>query len=326
MKRRDLVCALAVAAALAPAAVLAQTYPTRPVTMVVPFAAGGAFDVVGRIVAVRMAELLGQPVIVENTTGAAGIIGVNRVIAAKPDGYTLLFGTVGTHAYNQTIYKRRRYDAISDFTPVALFSEQPMVLEARKNISANTFTEFIALLKQNGAKMQFGSAGAGSTTHLACALINAKVGVDITHVPYRGGGPAANDLIAGQIDYMCGNLGTSKGRIQGKQVKALALLSRGRSPLMPELATAHEQGLADFDVTTWTAFFLPKGAPKAIVDKLNAATHGAMDTPAIKSRMLEIGVIGIAPERRSPEYLARFVAEEVARWEGPIKAGGMQVD
>ena len=326
MRRRDLICALALAGALAPAAALGQTYPTRPVTMVVPFAAGGAFDVVGRIVAVRMAELLGQPVIVENTTGAACIIGVNRVIAAKPDGYTLLFGTVGTHAYNQTIYKRRRYDAINDFTPVTLFSEQPMVLEARKDLAASTLTEFVALLKQNGAKMQFGSAGAGSTTHLACALINARVGVDITHVPYRGGGPAANDLIAGQIDYMCGNLGTSKGRIEGKQVKAIALLSRGRSPLMPELATAHEQGLTDFDVTTWTAFFLPKGAPKAIVDKLNEVTHGAMDTPAIKSRMLEIGVIGIAPERRSPEYLAKFVAEEVARWEGPIKAGGMQVD
>ena len=326
MRRRDLICALAIAGALAPAAALAQTYPTRPITMVVPFAAGGAFDVVGRIVAVRMAELLGQPVIVENKAGAAGIIGVNRVIAAKPDGYTLLFGTVGTHAYNQTIYKRRRYDAINDFTPVALFSEQPMVLEARKDISADTFTEFVALLKQNGSKMQFGSAGAGSTTHLACALINARIGVDITHVPYRGGGPAANDLIAGQIDYMCGNLGTSKGRIEGKQVKALAHMSRERSPLMPELATAHDQGLTDFDVTTWTAFFLPKGAPKAIVDKLNAATHGAMDTPAIKSRMLEIGVIGIAPERRSPEYLAKFVAEEVARWEGPIKAGGMQVD
>ena len=311
---------------LAPAAAQAQTYPARPVTLIVPYAAGGAFDVVGRIVAVRMAELLGQPVIVENVTGAAGIIGVNRVVAAKPDGYTLLLGTTGTHAYNQTIYKKRRYDAIGDFTPVALFSEQPMVLEARKDLPASTFAEFVALLKQNGAKMQYGSAGAGSTTHLACALINAKVGVDITHVPYRGGGPASNDLIGGQIDYMCGNLGTSKGRIEGKQVKALALLSRERSPLMPDLATAHEQGLTDFDVTTWTALFLPKGAPKAIVDKLNEVTHAAMDTPAIKSRMLETGVIGIAPERRSPEYLAKFVAEEVARWEGPIKSGGLQVD
>ena len=326
MRLRDLIKTLAVAAAFLPVAAQAQTYPARPVTMVVPFAAGGAFDVVGRIIGVRMGELLGQPIIVENITGAAGIIGVNRVIAAKPDGYTLLLGTTGTHAYNQTIYKKRRYDAVNDFTPVALFSEQPMVLEARKDVPASTFAEFVALLKANGAKMQYGSAGAGTTTHLACALLNAKVGVEITHVPYRGGGPASNDLIAGQIDYMCGNLGTSAHRIAAKQVKGIALLSRERSPLMPDLATAHEQGLRDYDVITWMAFFLPKGTPRAIVDRLNEVAHAAMDTPAIKGRLLDIGVTGIAPERRSPEYLAKYVVEEIARWEGPIKSGGLQVD
>lgn len=322
----DFIKALAVAAMLAPAAAQAQTYPSRPVTMVVPFAAGGTFDVLGRIMAVRMGELLGQTVIVENTTGAGGIVGVNRVISAKPDGYTFLLGTVGTHAYNQTIYKKRRYDAINDFTPVTLFSEQPMVLEVRKDLPANTLAEFTALLKQNGAKMQYGSAGAGSTTHLACSLLNARIGANVTHVPYRGSAPATNDLIGGQIDYVCGNLGAAIALITGKQVKALALLSKERSPLMPDLATAHEQGLADYDVTTWTAFFLPKGTPKEIVDKLNAVTHAAMDTPAIKARMLEIGVTGIAPERRSAEYLAKFVVDEVARWEGPIKSGGLQVD
>jgi tripartite-type tricarboxylate transporter receptor subunit TctC len=259
-------------------------------------------------------------------TGAAGIIGVNRVIAAKPDGYTFLLGTVGTHAYNQTIYRKRRYDAINDLAPVALFSEQPMVLEGRKELAANTLAEFIALLKKDGAKMQYGSAGAGSTTHLACALLNSKIGVDITHIPYRGGGPAANDLVSGQIDYMCGNLGTSLHRIRNKQVKGLAVLSRERSPFMPELATAHEQGLTDYDVVTWLAFFLPKGTAREIVDKLNQVTHAAMDTPAIKTRMTESGVTGVAPDRRSPEYLVRFVAEEIARWEGPIKAGGLQVD
>ena len=322
----DFIKALVIAAALSPAAAQAQTYPSRPVTMVVPFAAGGAFDVVGRIMAARMGELLGQTVIVENTTGAGGIVGVHRVINAKPDGYTILLGTVGTHAYNQTIYKKRRYDAVNDFTPVTLFSEQPMVLEVRKELAANTFAEFVALLKRDGAKMQYGSAGAGSTTHLACALLNARVGATVTHIPYRGAGPAANDLIGGQIDYLCGNLGGAMPLITGKQVKALALLSKERSPLMPDLATAHEQGLADYDVTTWTAFFLPKGAPKAIVDKLNAVAHAAMETPAIKSRMTEIGVTGIAPERRSADYLAKFVVDEVARWEGPIKSGGLQVD
>jgi tripartite-type tricarboxylate transporter receptor subunit TctC len=209
---------------------------------------------------------------------------------------------------------------------VTLWSEQPMVLEVRKDLPVNTFAEFVALLKQNGARMQYGSAGAGSTTHLACSLLNARVGAEVTHVPYRGAAPASNDLISGQIDYMCANLGGAITLITGKQVKALALLSRDRSPLMPELATAHEQGMTDYDVTTWTAFFLPKGAPKEVVDKLAEVTHAAMETPAIKARMTDIGVTGIAPERRSPDYLAKFVVDEVARWEEPIKSGGMQVD
>src|SRR3954465_2662266 len=317
---------LVVAAVLWPAAAPAQTYPSRPIVMVVPFAAGGTFDVMGRILAVRMSEILGPQVVVENTTGAGGIIGVNRVVNAAPDGYTILLGTVGTHAYNQWIYKKRRYDAINDFTPVALFSEQPMGLEARKDLAANDLREFMALLKSNGSKMQFGSAGAGTTTHLACALLNSKIGVDVTHVPYRGSAPAANDLIGGQIDYLCGNLGAAIGRIASKQEKVLAVLSRERTPLMPELRTAHEQGLEGIDITTWTAFFLPKGAPRAIVDRLNKVTHEGMETPAIKARMHDIGVTGVEAERSSPEYLARFVADEIARWENPIKSGGLQLD
>jgi tripartite-type tricarboxylate transporter receptor subunit TctC len=309
-----------------PFAAQAQTYPSRPVVMVVPFAAGGTFDVMGRIMATRMSEILGQQVIVENTTGAGGIIGVTRVMGAAPDGYTLLLGSTGTHAYNQSIYKKRRYDAVSDFTPVTLWSEQPMVLEARKDLAANTIPEFSALLKTNGAKMQYGSAGAGSTTHLACSLLNSAIGANVTHVPYRGSAPASNDLIGGQIDYLCGNLGAAAPLITGKQVKAIAVLSKARSPLMPDLASAHEQGLTGFDVTTWTAFFLPKGAPANIVAKLNEVAHATMETPVIKQRMLEIGVTGVTADRRSPDYLAKFVADEVARWEGPIISGGLQVD
>jgi tripartite-type tricarboxylate transporter receptor subunit TctC len=174
--------------------------------------------------------------------------------------------------------------------------------------------------------MQYGSAGVGSTTHLACALLNARIGVEVTHVPYRGGGPVANDLIGGQIDYMCGNMGTSVVRAAAKQSKPLALLSRERTPLMPELATAQEQGINDYDVVTWTAFFLPKGARKDIVVKLNEATSAAMDTPAIRARFNDIGVVGVAPERRGPEYLAKYVVEEIARWERPIKDAGLQAD
>jgi tripartite-type tricarboxylate transporter receptor subunit TctC len=327
MRLRNCLAALAgIVAVTAPLTAFAQSYPSRPITLVVPFAAGGAFDTVARILGARMSELLGQPVLVENPSGGGGIVGTRRVITSEPDGYTLLFGTIGTHAYNQTIYKTRRYDAVVDFTPVTLFSEQPMALMTRKDLPAGNLQEFAALLKQQGTKMQYGSAGVGSTTHLGCSLLNVKFGANVVHVPYRGAGPAANDLVAGQIDYLCANLGGAAPLILGKQVKALALLSRTRSPVMPELPTAHEQGVADYDVTTWTAIFLPKGAPRAIVDKLNAVTHEAMDTPAIKARMLDIGVTGVAAERRSPEYLAKFVAEEIARWEEPIKSAGLQVD
>lgn len=326
IRRNCLAVFVAIAAATAPLAAFAQSYPSRPITLVVPFAAGGAFDTVARIIGTRMGELLGQPVIVENPSGGGGIVGTRRVITSEPDGYTLLFGTTGTHAYNQTIYKTRRYDALGDFTPVTLFSEQPMVLMTRKDLPANSLQEFAALLKQQGAKMQYGSAGVGSTTHLGCSLLNVKLGATVVHVPYRGAGPAANDLVGGQIDYLCANLGGAAPLIVSKQVKALAVLSPTRSPIMPELPTAHEQGIADYDVTTWTAIFLPKSAPKTIVDKLNKVTHEAMDTPAIKARMLDIGVTGVAVERRSPEYLAKFVAEEIARWEEPIKSSGLQVD
>ena len=201
-----------------------------------------------------------------------------------------------------------------------------MVLTTRKDFPADNLPQFIDYVKKNSAKLQFGSAGAGTTTHLGCALLNAVIGVKVTHVPYRGGGPATNDLIGGQIDYMCLNMGSVGPLTMGKQVKAIATLSRNRSPLMPDLATAREQGLADFDVVTWNAFFLPKGAPSEVVKKLNDATSQAIDTPAVNSRLHELGVTVVAPERRSPEYLAKFVVDEIARWAGPIKANGLQVD
>jgi tripartite-type tricarboxylate transporter receptor subunit TctC len=326
MIRRDLIAMLAGFAAIWPLGAQAQNYPTRPITMVVPYAAGGTFDVMGRLLSAKMTELLGQSVIVENTTGAGGIIGVNRVINAAPDGYIFLLGSVGTHAYNQTIYKKPRYHAATDFAPVTLFAEQPMVLESRKSFPANSLQEFVAYVKANQAKLQFGSAGAGSTTHLACSLINTTMGVTVTHVPYRGAGPAHNDLIGGQIDYMCSNIGGATPLIKGNQVKAIATLSRERSPLLPELATAHEQGMTGMDITTWNAMFLPKGTPAAIIKRLGDATNAAMDDPTIKQRMRDIGVSGVAPERRTPEYLAKYVVDEIARWEGPIKQGGLQVD
>jgi len=316
----------ALLAAAAPAAALAQDWPNRPVTLVVPFAPAGAFDVMARVFTPYLTQILGQQVIVENVGAAAGIVGTNRVAKATPDGYTFLLGTVGTHAYNPSLYKKLPYNAVTDFAPVALVAEQPMVLITRKDFPADTLPEFIAYVKANAAKLQYGSAGVGSTTHLGCALLNSAAGLDVTHVPYRGGGPVMADLIAGQVHYMCSNSAGALPQIEGGTVKGIALLARARSSLIPTLATAEEQGLKDFEAITWTAFFLPKGTPPEIVDKLHAATVQMMDTPALAERMRELGVTLVPSERRSPQYLADFVAREIEKWGAPIKAAGISAD
>jgi len=326
MRRRDLIKVLACSAVAWPFVAHAQTYPSRPVTMVVPFSAGGSFDVLGRLLTGRMSEVLGQQVIVDNTTGAAGIIGTSRVANATPDGYTFLLGSIGTHAYNPTIYKNLRYNAATDFAPVGLVADQAMVLLTRKDFPASNLPEFIAYVKANSTKLQYGSAGVGSTTHLSCSLLNSAIGVNVTHVPYRGGGPAAQDLIAGQIDYLCLNIGGAAPLVTSNTVKGIATLTRSRAPNIPTLATAHEQGLTDFDISTWNAFFLPKDTPAAIVKRLNEATSATIDTPVVQARLHELGVVAAAPERRSPEYLGKFVREEIERWAGPIKAAGIQVE
>jgi tripartite-type tricarboxylate transporter receptor subunit TctC len=325
MSRIRIIAVLAALAAMnAPAG--AQEWPTRPVTMVVPFAAGGGFDVMGRVFAQRLSESLGQPVIVENISGAAGIVGTNRVAKAAPDGYMFLFGSVGTQAYNPTLYKKLPYNPAADFAPVALFAEQPMVLITRKDFPASNLQEFIAYVKENGAKLQYGSAGVGSTTHLGCALLNAAAGINITHVPYRGGGPAMVDLMAGHVDYMCANSVSAIPQIASKTLNGIAILARSRSPLLPSLATAHEQGLTNFEAVTWTAFFMPKGTPAAIVKKLNDATIEAMNNPAVKDRMQDLGVATVAAERRSPDYLQKFVESEIAKWAAAIEAAGISMD
>ena len=318
---------VAVAAlAFGAASATAQDWPTRPVTMVVPFAAGGAFDVLGRVFAPPLSEILHHQVVVENVGAAAGIVGTNRVARAGPDADTFLLGSIGTHAYNPTIYKNLRYNAATDFAPVGLVADQPMVLVARKDFPASNLPEFIAYVKANSAKLQYGSAGVGSTTHLACALLNVAAGIDVTHVPYRGGGPAMADVIAGQTQYMCSNTPGALPQIEGGTLKGIAILAKSRSPLAPDLATADEQGLKDFEAVTWNAFFMPQGTPAPIVKKLNAAVIEAMNGKAIQDRMHELGSTLVAPERRSPEYLASFVASEVEKWAGPIRAAGISLD
>jgi tripartite-type tricarboxylate transporter receptor subunit TctC len=309
---------------IAPA--VAQEWPNRPVTLVVPFAAGGPIDTIGRIIATRLTELLGQQVIVENVGGAGGMTGTARVAKAAPDGYQVVLGNVGTHAGNQTLYRHPLYNAATDFAPVILVVELPLVLVARKDLPADDLPAFLAYAKANQATMQFGSGGAGSATHLACALLNAAAGIEVTHVPYRGGAPAMQDLIAGRIDYMCVDTPVALPQIESKTVKPIAVLTRGRSPSLPALASAHEQGLADFAATNWAGLFLPKDTPAPIVAKLHDATVAAMETPSVQAQMKKVGADLVASERRSPAYLQKFVATEIEKWAGPIKASGLRAD
>jgi tripartite-type tricarboxylate transporter receptor subunit TctC len=305
---------------------LGQTWPTRPMTMVVPFAAGSSSDIVGRIIAPRLSELLGQQVVVENIGGAGGMTAANRVAKAAPDGYQFILGTGGTHATNQTLYRNPQYNAATDFTPVALIVEQTIILVARKDFPANNLQEFGAYAKSNPAKLQYGSPGAGSAPHLSCALLNATLGINVTHVPYRGGPPAIQDLLAGRIDYGCFSGTVAIPQIESQALKALAILTKDRSASLPALASAHEQGLTNFHASTWYGIFLPKRAPAPIVQKLHAAVIATMDTPAVQKRLKETGTDLVGQERRSPEYLGKFVVTEIERWAAVIKTVGLSID
>jgi tripartite-type tricarboxylate transporter receptor subunit TctC len=301
----------------------AQDWPTRPLTLEVPFAAGGGADVMGRILAAGLSQVLGQQVIVENIPGAGGMTGTARVARAAPDGYQVALGSVGTHAYNQTLYKKPLYDAVTDFAPVALIAETPQVLVTRKDFPAGDLRQFIAYAKASQAKMQYGSAGVGSPTHLACALLNSVIGVDVAHIPYRGAGPTMQDLIAGRIDYQCPNTTVAVPQVASGTVKALAIFTRARSPLLPDLPSTYEQGLTDFEASIWYALFLPKGTPAAIVGRLHDAIFAAVATAPVERRLEEIGATVVAPERRAPDYLRTFVAGEIAKWAVPIKAANL---
>jgi tripartite-type tricarboxylate transporter receptor subunit TctC len=299
-----------------------DSWPSRPLTMVVPFAAGGPVDLLGRIVGQYLGAQLGVPVVVENFPGAGGMPGSQRIARANPDGYSFLLGSIGTHALNQTLYKHPLYNAATDFAPVALIAQVPLVLITRKDFPARDLAQFIAYAKAQQSRMQFGSAGAGTSTHIGCVLLNQVIGVDVVHVPYRGGEAALLDVMGGRIDYMCSILSTAAQPIRDKAVNAVAMLSRARSPVMPDLPTAHEQGLKDFDIYSWNAVFLPKATPPEIVGKLNAALAKVMDNPAVRLKLEDLGLYVVAPAERSPAHLADFVKSEIAKWEAPIRLSG----
>jgi tripartite-type tricarboxylate transporter receptor subunit TctC len=321
-----MLCVLFASALLLLAAFAAQAddWPTRPITLIVPFSAGGGVDLSARIQAQRMGELLGQPIVVENVGAAAGMAGSARVAKADPDGYTMLIGNSGTQAYSQALYKAPLYNSLTDFTPVGLATESPRILIARKDFPAATMKDFVAYVKANQSNMQFGSAGVGSGTHLPCVLLNMAMGVNVTHVPYRGEAPAQQDLIGGRIDYMCSTIQTGAALANQGTVKGLAVMASHRAKVIPDLPATTEQGLPEASV--WNAFFLPAKAPAAIVQKLNKAMSDTLDDPAIHARLEDLGLDIVPPERRTPDYLAKFQAQEVARWGKVVHDAGISAD
>jgi len=297
-----------------------QGWPSRPITLVIPFAPGGGVDASARIQAQALGDLLGQTIVSENMGAAGGMVGSARVAKADPDGYIFLIGNTGTHAFNQSLYKKPLYNAATDFAPVGLVSESPRILVARKDLPVANLQEFVAYAKANHAKMQFGSAGVGAGTHLPCVLVNIAMGVDITHIPYRGAAPAMQDLIAGRIDYMCDTIQTGAMQAKAHTVKGIAVLSPKRVAIIPDLATSGEQGLPGVEASVWNAFFFPKGTPDAIVRKMSKAVGDMLDNPALRKRLEDLGLEIVPPERRGPEYLAKFIPEEIERWGKVVRA------
>jgi tripartite-type tricarboxylate transporter receptor subunit TctC len=319
------VLAAATALVALTSAVSAQDWPTRPITMVIPFAPGGGIDGSGRIQAQRMGEVLGQTIVVENVGAAAGTIGSQRVAKAAPDGYTFLMGNTGTHAYSQGMRKHPIYNSVTDFAPIGLVTDSPRILLARKDLPVKNLQEFVKYVKANQAKMQFGSAGVGSGTHLPCELLNSVLGVKVTHIPFKGAGPVMQELIAGRIDYMCDTIQTGAAQAKAGSVKGLAVMAPKRVPII-DLATTGEQGLADVEATVWNGFFFPKGTPDAIVRRMNKAMNTMIEDPAIRKRLGELGLEILPPEQRTPEYVAKYLPQEVARWKKVIVQAGIPVD
>jgi tripartite-type tricarboxylate transporter receptor subunit TctC len=315
---------LAASAAARPGA--AQDWPTHPVTMVVPFPPGGGTDVLGRIVGHRLSEILGQQVVIENVGGAGGMIGSARVVHAAPDGYEFVLGS-RADAINQTLYKHPLYDLRKELAPVVLIADEPMTLITRKDLPVDGLQDFIAYVKKNQATTRSGSAGIGSTGYVDCALFNEAIGVTVQDIPYRGGGPALQDLIGGQFDYFCTLSATAVPPIQSKLVKGIAVFRHQRLPSLPDLPTAYEQGMSDdFTASTWFGFFVPAGTPDAIVKKLHDATVAAMDTPSVQQQLVAQGAFVVPPEHRSTDYLQSIIVPEIERNGAPLKAAGMSIE
>jgi tripartite-type tricarboxylate transporter receptor subunit TctC len=310
-------CLLAAAATSAPA----QDYPARSITVVVPFPAGGPSDVVARIVTEHMAKTLGQSMVIENVGGAGGTLGSGRVAAAAPDGYTLLAGSMGSHVSAPVLTPNIRYDPVRDFEPVGLTAHAPAVVVAKKDFPAKDLREFVAYLKQHGAKVTQAHGGIGASSHMACLLFTTEAGVKPTLVAYRGSNPAMNDLVGGHVDFLCEQAVSVTPQIVSGAVKAYGISASARLPTLPDVPTAREAGV-DYQMSIWAGIFAPKGTSRAIVDKLAAALDKALDDAAVQKRLADLGGSIPAKEERSPARFDAYVKAEIARWAPILKAAG----
>ena len=325
MTRRTGVAVFAAALAFAATSPAHAEYPERAITILVPFAAGGTTDVVARIMGDSMSRILKQQVLVENVTGAGGTVGVTRAKNATPDGYTLLMGNLGTQAASVGLYPKLAYDPRTDFEPILNTGGTPMLVVAKKDLPVKSFREFVAYLKANGDKMNYGTGGVGATSHLTCLFLDALLGVKPTHVPFRGSGPALNALLGGQVDYVCDQTVGVVPSIQAGTVNGLVVATDKRIAVTPNVPTSVEQGLPDFQAIGWNALFAPKGTPKDIVTKLNAVARQALNEDGTRKRLLDLGIILPTEAEQTPEHLAQHVAKEIDKWVPVIKKAGVTV-
>ena len=320
------IAAFIAAATATLSAASAQDYPARTITLVVPYAAGGPVDTVGRIFAQSLGEALKQQVVVENVAGAGGMIGSQRVAQSSPDGYRILHAGSAVLAQNQLIYKKPLVDGQKDFEMIAIFSDQARVLAVRKDFPAKDLKEFNAYAKANGGKMQYGSAGVGSGSHICPLMMDTINGTKIAHVPYRGSGPAMQDLVAGRLDFIAEQIATIVALVEAGSIRALAVLGEDRVPALPNVPTSKEQGFPELDCGSWGALVAPKGTPEPIVRKLADAPSQALEAPALKERFGQIGVGIPSKERRSIEFLRDYLPKDIDRWTKVVRAANIQLD
>jgi tripartite-type tricarboxylate transporter receptor subunit TctC len=318
MKNLSMAAALVLLAAAGSAH--AEDYPTRTVTVIVPFAAGGPADVMGRVASDIFSRHLGQSFVVENVGGAGGTVGTSRAAHARPDGYTLISGHMGTNALAPVFYPNLGYDPEKDFEPVGLIATQPELLAVRKDIPANNLKEFAAWAKANESKLNMGHAGVGSVSYIGCLLLNNAIGIKPTLVPFTGTAPVMNAILSGQIDYDCDPVLGPLPHVRAGTVKALAIAAKKRSPLLPDVPTSYEQGFPQFDCAPFYAVFAPKGTPKEVVDKLAAALSKGLDEPEVQKRLGGLGAQIAEPNQRGPKALAALVHDEIARLSPILKA------